>query len=1154
MRRRPLVKPANLDDPVACLAFEQWLSQPPVIPWQVNAHLHNYLLDSWFQAGVASSFPLQEQQHCPSWISSDTWQYMATRKRFISAIKKVKIARAFALQSLVMGSWAEICPLAAYSCEAVQLTHHTEVLASRTSLVIGRLSHAASTFQAIVKRSLKVDKANLVDAASHKVKDVARQKDSKMPVAALSPLRAVSKRKNWYSAPPAVRGEDGELACTPKQARMCWQNHFAKIEAGHVCSMADLFQEAVVFQKNLSVSHLDLNHVPSLHPLERDFAAVSLSKAVGESLVPGDIFARWPNLCAAAVHPLTTKVFLRLEEPITHKGGMLKDIYKGKGPMSSCSSSRGIMLEDVVPKVHHKAVRRAIQPHYEHFAPQSQCAAVDHRGTDMAAQHVREFQKFAKRTQLSAAILFVDVQNAFYTVLRELVTELPTSDDDVARLICAVGLPPEAMHELANYLAQPSLLEQAGVDEHLQALVADTFSATWFSTEGLDQVVATKRGTRPGDPLADQLFGFVIAKVQHRIHDLLAQEGLLVSLPLPADNTLTVASGNTCDLADVTYVDDTGFFASDKSPVYLLEKLEKVTQIVINVFMQHLLVPNIRRSSMLEAFRPLAGPVLSKSYIPCASRMIFVHSLMLTRLWFNAEIWPQISQRNVASLESAQHTVLACVACMRSTQEVHWTRAQVLDELQFPALHWSLLYKRLCYLSRFLRHAPPQLRALAFTNCTDPTSWTSLVCHDIARVYCVLGDQPGLPNPSDDMQPWLSLAKDFPQQWKAIVRKTVDRLVQGARERHGLDRWRAAMNALTGGHVDAQVQDHDFTLICSFCHKEFDSPQKLALHEIQHGKKHVARSYAIGTQCQSCCWEFHSRPRLIRHLAYARTGCLANYKQWCHPLNDDDSKALDAEDAAANKKLKRVGETVLLAKLPAFRATGPSLFHRSVTNLDASCHADDTSHLESVHPSQTVQQVANTAMVLTATDESTDSDLELVEVISSSSECPTIDSESPSLFDWRNESDVASIVCDGDDQSHLYMSSRVESHHADQANKFYQEEADASESCYVEHRLNDNLSTDYYTLGEIDEKGSSCTFQVSAHSSHQELSGVCQANGTHSNAINLQESLVESHNSGTEANDDSVPGGSSLCPGVSTILGCHGVSPGMLMEAGVLDS
>eukprot|EP00969_Alexandrium_andersonii_P089797 3965269-Alexandrium_andersonii.AAC.1 len=48
---------------------------------------------------------------------------------------------------------------------------------------------------------------------------------------------------------------------------------------------------------------------------------------------------------AAAVHPLAAKTALYAAEPVAWKGGLLRPIYKGKGPPAACAGSRAVVCE-----------------------------------------------------------------------------------------------------------------------------------------------------------------------------------------------------------------------------------------------------------------------------------------------------------------------------------------------------------------------------------------------------------------------------------------------------------------------------------------------------------------------------------------------------------------------------------------------------------------------------------------------------------------------------------------------------------------------------------------------------------------------------------------------------------------------------------------
>ncbi|CAE7725799.1 unnamed protein product [Symbiodinium microadriaticum] len=75
-----------------------------------------------------------------------------------------------------------------------------------------------------------------------------------------------------------------------------------------------------------------------------------------------------------------------------------------------------------------------------------------------------------------------------------------------------------------------------GVEEHLTALVSDLFRGTWFRLESSSTLTGTRRGTRPGDPLADLLFGFSFAGYLRSIDTTLAEAGLATTIPAAAES------------------------------------------------------------------------------------------------------------------------------------------------------------------------------------------------------------------------------------------------------------------------------------------------------------------------------------------------------------------------------------------------------------------------------------------------------------------------------------------------------------------------------------------------------------------------------------------------------------------------------------------
>ena len=79
------------------------------------------------------------------------------------------------------------------------------------------------------------------------------------------------------------------------------------------------------------------------------------------------------------------------------------------------------------------------------------------------------------------------------------------------------------------------------------AFASASFRNTWFSTEGLSNVVKSNRGSGAGTPLADIIFAIAIARVLGTLKHNIAQEGYSVSIG-KADHIV--------DFEEVPYHDD----------------------------------------------------------------------------------------------------------------------------------------------------------------------------------------------------------------------------------------------------------------------------------------------------------------------------------------------------------------------------------------------------------------------------------------------------------------------------------------------------------------------------------------------------------------------------------------------------------------------
>ena len=66
----------------------------------------------------------------------------------------------------------------------------------------------------------------------------------------------------------------------------------------------------------------------------------------------------------------------------------------------------------------------------------------------------------------------------------------------------------------------------SGVSNIVNKLYQSSHALTWFSSDGLEDFVVSKQGSKPGDPLGDLAFAFLICRVLRYTHGKLASAGL----------------------------------------------------------------------------------------------------------------------------------------------------------------------------------------------------------------------------------------------------------------------------------------------------------------------------------------------------------------------------------------------------------------------------------------------------------------------------------------------------------------------------------------------------------------------------------------------------------------------------------------------------
>ena len=415
-----------------------------------------------------------------------------------------------------------------------------------TSLRIGSL-HRYIEFASVAARLRK----ELQHCRTLKLQEVLQQIDPSTPASKiqqmLKPFKGPSNKLRQGLAPlPLIKDEKGDFCRTAEDALHRWITFFGNMEGGTRTSQEAQWNQ---WRDNL-ISFLQsdliipIEEVPSLCDLEQACRLSAAGKATGLDAIPSEICKYCPRAVAQHLYSLMLKTCAHGQEALAHKGGILLPIWKGKHLKDQCSAFRSILLSSCLGKVMHKAVRTKQLDLYQQFLHNQQLGGRRGVPVTLGGHQVRAFQRLCEQRGQPSALLFVDLQEAFYRVLRPLVVDGPIEDGTIATMAARIDLDEGFLHDLRAALQQPCALEEAGIPSHLRRAIRALHTDTFFRLPTQQDQVVTQIGTRPGDSFADVIFGFLMAKVLQKFQHVMDTEGLLLQVPAEDSPVFEAASSS----------------------------------------------------------------------------------------------------------------------------------------------------------------------------------------------------------------------------------------------------------------------------------------------------------------------------------------------------------------------------------------------------------------------------------------------------------------------------------------------------------------------------------------------------------------------------------------------------------------------------------
>jgi len=367
------------------------------------------------------------------------------------------------------------------------------------------------------------------------------------------------RKKSLHKGPrplPRLRTSEDQFAQSFEECQDIWRKQLALVEAGIEVSDAQLYQ---LHLHSEDEADRDAKHCPDPCEILTIIRRFKNGKVPGPGQLPVDILKCGGIAMAKILAPLFVKASWHMREPLTWKGGMLIPLFKGKGSPAEPSAYRSIFLSDICAKVHHAYVRNELASTWCSDNDLIQLGGKKGCSTDVAHHLLHAHLSWSRARNVSCGILFVDLQSAFYSVLRSSLFPEEFHDDTICFAMKQLGITPTDWHEIMRSVRQDNATK--GLNPHSEGILRDMFSGTHFTMQGLEAKTATTRGTRPGDPVADILFNMAFKLVV-----LDARFKIRAATNLPCFGSPKPVEVITCPdcvpergFAEITFVDDIAY-------------------------------------------------------------------------------------------------------------------------------------------------------------------------------------------------------------------------------------------------------------------------------------------------------------------------------------------------------------------------------------------------------------------------------------------------------------------------------------------------------------------------------------------------------------------------------------------------------------------
>ena len=487
------------------------------IHWNKAATEHWDKMRDHLQFTMARWFPCKKRQKRQLYFSDDSWKLVCHRKDLRMEFRRLQRDRRWLLLQRCFIGWckrgSEIVTLSNLHC------HHNKMQLALTFEARRKTDEAFKTQKRIDWKCWaehQIDK-RLQEAQFARGSEIFR---------ILRPKQAIAKHAGKTRKPlPGLQDGDGVWKRSQHDVALAWQAQFSAIENAEATTIQDLRNVECPGSTDCSIDML--LDIPDVFDLERALRQLNSDKAAGFDGLGAEIFKGDPAQAASRLFPLLLKMSLRGEWPAEFSGGWSLPLFKHKGSSKQMQGYRAIMLEPSLARAYSRAWRPFLLKGLQKISAVNQWGGRRGLGISALHLHLRMAQQTAHKQRNCLALIFLDLKSAFYSVAKPLLSKWSGDVSQLYDLCHTLGIPNDAADAFIEHVENSDCIAKATGSTLTAQMVQASLARTWFVIPNSNQLCAPKTGSRPGDPLADVLFAYIMSAVLDNIQERMENAQLI---------------------------------------------------------------------------------------------------------------------------------------------------------------------------------------------------------------------------------------------------------------------------------------------------------------------------------------------------------------------------------------------------------------------------------------------------------------------------------------------------------------------------------------------------------------------------------------------------------------------------------------------------